>query len=111
MKALTLVAFILSSSPALAATITPQDAASHIGQTVTVEGVAHVHVARTATFIDMGGTYPNEAFQAVAFPDHASGFGDLMRYDGKTVDVTGQVREYNGIPEIILDKPSQLRAR
>ncbi len=111
MKALTLVAFLLSSSPALAAAITPQEAASHIGQTVTVEGVAHVHVARTAAFLDMGGAYPNEDFQAVVFPDHAGAFGDLNRYDGKTVDVTGKIREYRGTPEIVLDNPSQLRVR
>jgi hypothetical protein len=111
MKALPLVAFLLASSSALAAPITPQEAASHIGQIVTVEGVAHVHVARTASFFDMGGAYPNEAFQAVVFPNIAPIFGDLTRYDGKTVDINGRVREYRGKPEIILLSPSQISVK
>ncbi len=111
MKTLTLVAFLLASSPAFAATITPQEATSHIGQIVSVEGVAHVHVARSASFLDMGGDYPNEVFEAVVFPKVATMFGDLTRYDGKSVDINGRIREYRGKPEIILLSPSQIAVK
>lgn len=111
MKALTLVAFLVTSGPALAASFTPQQAAAHIGQVVTVEGIAHVHLARSASFLDMGGEYPDEAFQAVVFPSHASLFGDLTRYDGKMVAITGRVQEYRGKPEIILLSPGQISSK
>jgi micrococcal nuclease len=91
--------------------IRPQEAASYMGQTVTVEGIAHVHVKSSVSFIDMGGDYPFQSFQAVIFGDSADAFGDLSRYDGKTVNVTGRIREYNGKPEITLDDPHRLKAR
>jgi hypothetical protein len=97
--------------PALAATITAQDAAQHAGEMVTVEGLARIHVSAKASFLDIGGNYPDEPFPAVVFADHADAFGDLMKYDGKTVDVTGRIRGYKGKPEIILTDPSQIKLK
>lgn len=104
-------ATLLAASPAFAVTISAQEAAQHIGETVTVEGVANVHVANSASFLDLGGAYPNEVFQAVIFPSRAKAFGDLNGYNGETVDVTGRIRAYNGKPEIILNDPIQLRMK
>jgi hypothetical protein len=56
------VTAILVCGPASAATISPPDAASHVGQNVTLEGVATIHVSRGATFIDIGGKYPGQPF-------------------------------------------------
>lgn len=100
---------LISASPALAGTYSPQEAGKHIGEMAAVEGVAHVHVKSSATFLDMGHDYPNQDFVAVIFPNRTRAFGDLMRYDGKVVNVTGKIREYMGGPEIILDAPDQLR--
>jgi hypothetical protein len=100
-----------AAAPLSPGAILPTEAASRVGQTVVVEGVANVHVKDSASFIDMGGDYPFQAFQAVIFSDRTSAFGDLSRYDGKTVAVRGQIRDYGGKPEIILDDPDQLRAR
>lgn len=106
-----IAAALFAASPAVAATISAQEAGRHIGETAMVEGVAHVHVASSASFLDIGAAYPNQPFQAVIFPNRASAFGDLNRYDGKVVDVTGRIRDYKGKPEIILNDPSQLRMR
>lgn len=111
MRAYIVIAALLAASPAFAATISAQEAAQHIGETATVEGVAHVHVASSASFLDIGAAYPNQPFQAVIFPTRAPAFGDLNRYDGKVVDVTGRIRDYKGKPEIILSDPSQLRMK
>ena len=64
--------FTLAAAPALAQTqmIAAADAKAHVGQTVTVEGVvSEVHTAASgrATFIDIGGRYPNNTFTAVIF--------------------------------------------
>ena len=90
-------------------TVTAADAASHIGQTITVEGiVSEVHVSTRATFIDLGGRYPNEEFTGVIFSSDAGAFPDVEAYEGKTVDITGTVQLYRGRPEIILRAHEQV---
>ena len=96
--------------PAIAAA----DAKAHVGQTVTVEGVvSEVHTAASgrATFIDIGGRYPNNTFTAVIFSRDVTKFSNVDALDGKTVDITGPVRLHNGRPEIILNDPGQIKAK
>lgn len=91
--------------------ITPEEASSHVGQIVTVRGEAtDVHAAHSAgvTFIDMGGSYPNNAFTAVIFSDDAAGFPDVASLAGRTVEITGRVRLYRGKPEIVLTRAKQM---
>lgn len=115
MKALVIaLGFALTAAPALAQTIQPADARAHVGQTVTVEGtVSEVHTAASgrATYIDMGGRYPNNAFTAVIFAKDASKFPNVDSLNGKTVDITGPIRLYKGKPEIILNDAGQLKAK
>lgn len=94
-------------------TIPPDQAASHVGQTVTVEGtVSEVHTARSgsATFIDMGGSYPLNAFTGVIFARDMETVGDVNDLAGKTVDINGEVREYRGKPEIVISSRDQIKA-
>jgi hypothetical protein len=111
MRKMIAIAAVFLATPVLAATITPQDAAQHAGEMTTVEGVAYVHVSEKASFLDIGAKYPDQPFEAVIFADHTKAFGDLTKYDGKTVDVTGRIRGYKGKPEIILTDPSQLKLK
>jgi DNA/RNA endonuclease YhcR with UshA esterase domain len=101
---------VLAQVPAIA----PGAAKSHIGEQVTVEGVvSEVHHAASgrATFIDMGGRYPNNAFAAVIFESDAGKFPNVDALDGKTVDVSGRIQLYRGKPEIILNDPGQIKAK
>ena len=94
--------------------ITAEDAASHDGSLVTVEGVAReVHVARSgrAIFIDLDGTYPDQPFAAVIFEDDMAKVGDVGDLQGRTVDITGTIRMYKGRPEIVVHSRSQIAAR
>jgi len=107
--------FALAAAPALAQTqmIVAADAKGHVGQTVTVEGVvSEVHTAASgrATFIDIGGRYPNNTFTAVIFSRDVTKFSNVDALDGKTVDITGPVRLHNE-PEIILNDPGQIKAK
>ena len=87
------------------------DATAHIGQTATVQGlVAEVYTSSKGNvFLDFENPYPNEVFSGVIFSSSVPEFGDLTGYQGKRVEVTGQIRLYKGKPEIILDSPNQLR--
>jgi DNA/RNA endonuclease YhcR with UshA esterase domain len=109
--------FALAAVPALAQnqaqTITPTDAKARVGQTVTVEGaVSAVHTGRSgATFIDIGGRYPENAFTAVIFVGDLAKFPGVTALDGRTVDINGSVQLYRGRPEIILKSAEQLTAK
>jgi hypothetical protein len=105
------VFLVLMASRTEAKVISPFDAAAHVGQAVTVEGVAsEVFTDKRSgtTFIDMGGRYPNNVFTGVIFRNYAGAFGDVHRLEGKTVGITGRVQMYKGKPEIILKNRSQL---
>jgi DNA/RNA endonuclease YhcR with UshA esterase domain len=94
------------------ATIRDSEAASHVGEDVTVEGIiANVHTSRAGnTFLNFGRPYPNQTFTAAVFRSEASQFSDLHGWEGKRVRVTGRIKLYRGRPEIILDDPDQLKA-
>ncbi|HYK82141.1 MAG TPA: hypothetical protein VEU55_03275 [Gemmatimonadales bacterium] len=90
--------------------VSDSQAASAVGETVTVEGtVASVHVSRSGTvFLNFGRPYPEQTFSAVIFRTAAPGFPDPKQWQGRRVRVTGQVRLYRARPEIILTGPNQL---
>lgn len=102
---------VLFAGAAQAATISAAEAASHIGQTFTVEGqVGEVHTTTSGiTFLDLGGRYPHQLFTAVIFPENAAAFGAVDGLVGSTVDVTGPIQLYRGKPEIILRSKDQLK--
>lgn len=111
-----IVALSLALIPAVAVaqTIAPGDAKSHVGQSATIEGVvSDVHHAASGStiFLDFGGPYPDNAFAAVIFAKDESKFADVNSLRGKTVDVTGSIQLYNGKPEIILSQPSQIKSK
>src|SRR5579859_5321504 len=106
LKPLLTFCFVLAVAPAFAQTITPSEAQSHVGEHVTVEGiVSEVHHATSgrATFIDMGGRYPNNVFTAVIFSGDAPKFPSVDSLQGKTIDITGTITLYKKRPEIILN--------
>ena len=112
MKTVPIIFFVLLAfAPASAVTIPVTEVASHVGETATVEGVVSgVHTARSSdvTFIDMGGSYPNNVFTGVIFAADADKVGDVSGLPGKTVGITGQIKLYKGKPEIIVKSASQI---
>jgi DNA/RNA endonuclease YhcR with UshA esterase domain len=94
-------------------TIAPADAKAHVGQAVTVEGaVSGVHISESgATFIDVGGNYPDNAFTAVIFAADRAEFPGVSGLEGKVVDINGAVQLYRGRPEIILKSAQQVTAK
>jgi len=116
MRALILALVLtLAAAPAFALTvIPPEDCAKHLGETVTIEGtVSEVHHAASgrATFIDMGGRYPNNTFAAVIFKDDADKFPNVDTLTGKVIDITRRVKDYKGSCEIIVNDPAQLKVK
>ncbi len=102
----------LAASPALAASLTPEQAGAHVGQTGTVCGtVASAHYAERSgtTFLNLGQPYPHQVFTVVIFRDARALFGEPeWTMAGKRLCIRGEIRSYRNQPEIILNQPSQL---
>lgn len=85
-------------------------AKNHVGQSVAVKGtVAKVSVSGSGTtYLNFGGTFPNQTFTAVIFASDAAAFSNPKQWEGKRVIAKGKVELYKGKPEIVLHKASQL---
>ena len=107
-------AVVFGPLPAVAATISPEGAQAHAGETATVCGtVESAHFAPRSrgqpTFLDFGRPYPNEMFTALIWGSERPKFGEPERtLQGKRICITGPIRLYRGKPEVILSNPSQI---
>jgi DNA/RNA endonuclease YhcR with UshA esterase domain len=101
------------AAPSPAEAIRPQDAAKHVSEAAIVEGVVagvgHSQRSNT-TFLNFCEPYPNQCFTAVIFRSARPLFQNPDLWDGKRVRVSGRVRLYRGKPEIVLERPEQIRA-
>jgi hypothetical protein len=100
--------------PAAAAELNPEDASKHIGETATVCGV--VASARflsgsrsRPTLLNLGKPYPHQAFTATILSEDRAKFGTPEKtLLGKRICVTGEIKAFRKLPEIILSDPKQL---
>ena len=95
--------------------ITPSEARDHIGEMATVFGkVASTKYATASrgkpTFINLHKPYPNQIFTIVIWGSNRSKFGQPeVTYRGKSVCVSGTIKEYRGVPEVIAYEPAQVK--
>ncbi len=87
------------------------DAERHIGQQTCVTGpVDHVFVSATdTTFVNYCSDYRSCPFSVVLFSDDKADFPAMAQYEGSVITIFGEIRTYEGRPQIILENPSQLR--
>lgn len=84
---------------------------SHYNETIIVTGrVAQVSVRSTVAFLNLDKLSPDSSFAAVIFESNLAEFGDLQRFKGQDVEITGTVAEYRNKPEIVLETPDQIKA-
>lgn len=102
-----LTSFLLSAAliPAIAQTISPEDAKNHVGERETVCGlVAGKHASPQSqgapTFVDMEQPYPNQTMTVLVWGRDLTTVGTLPSTG--QLCVTGPIVLYRGTPEIIL---------
>jgi len=87
-------------------------AGKYLGRELIVEGkVADAYRSKTNTvFLNFEKAYPNHCFTGVIFSSNLYKFVQNPEdyYLNKTVRIMGEVKEYQGKPEIILETPSQI---
>jgi micrococcal nuclease len=86
------------------------EAPEHVGEYACVVGrVDHVNTPKKTTFLNFCPDYKTCPFGAVIFSSDAYKFPNPKQYEGKTVEITGLIRSYQGRPEIILKDPGQIK--
>jgi len=100
-----------ANAQTLAGTFAYTDAKSHVGQYAKVTGtLVDAYTSSSGTvFLDFCKSYKSCPFTAVIFGDDAKAFGDLSKYSGKSVTLTGQISSYQNQAEMVLNDPSQLQ--
>ena len=91
-------------------TIDYTEAQAHVGEYASVRGtLVDAYTSKTGTvFLDFCKNYKTCPFSGVIFADDVKKFGDLSKYNGKTVTLTGKIVSYEGKAEIVLSSPSKL---
>lgn len=105
-----------ASSVAPSGAISWKDAPGHIGERVTVYGpVLATNYASGSngqpTYIDIGAAYPDEnRVSVVVWGEDRGAFPQPPEtmYENKTVRVTGEIYEYNGVCNIKITSPNQI---
>lgn len=99
-------------------TVTPHEgcisfdaAPDHVGAHTCVTGrVDHVYVSHgNTTFINFCADYLTCPFSSVIFDDSSHEFANIQSIEGQKISITGTINTYEGRPQIILNKPSQLQ--
>lgn len=99
------------AAPPLARTIPWQEAEDHVGEHVTVQGeIVRTYDTGKVTFLNFDDDYRN-TLTLVLFPGIYDAFSrpPASYFEGKTVRVTGEVKLYEGAPEIIIEDPAQIQ--
>ena len=95
------------------ATVIPvNEAAAHVGEYATVEGVvAKVFTSNKGnTFLNIGAAYPNQTFTGWIPPASPVNKSPILSdIEGKHVRITGRIEMYKGKPEIQLNALEQLK--
>jgi len=104
----------LDASDAPGRSITTADAKNHIGKRMTVYGVVasanyDAQSRRDPTFLNLDESYPRQIFTALIRGEDREKFGTPeISLKEKRVCISGLIEKYQGVPQIVLRKTSQL---
>src|SRR5262245_45249622 len=106
-----------AGAAALNQTLTPAEAADHLGEQATVCG--KVATARYAvasrgkpTFLNLDSPYPKSIFMVVIWGSEREKFGTPeITFRDRTICVTGRISSYRGEPQIVVTEPKQITIR
>ena len=89
------------------------EAPEHVGEYACVAGrVNYVYTSKKGNiFINFCPDYKTCPFGIAIFSSDAYKFPNPNQYEGKTVEITGLIRSYQGRPEIVLNEPGQIKIK
>ena len=86
------------------------DAINHIGENATIEGIV-LNVYKNSSgmeFIDFCKNYKTCPFTAVIFSSDTQKFKNIDKLKNSKVNISGNIKNYNGKAEIVINNPSQI---
>lgn len=88
-----------------------KEASNHIGEYATVQGrIDNVFTSSKGnTFLNFCPNYKTCPFSATIFNSDSYKFSNLKQYQGRTVEITGLIKTYQGHAEIIINDPNQIK--
>ncbi len=96
--------------------VSAKEAARYSGKTITVcdiiyDGIFMSKSGGQPTFLNVGGAYPNSLMIVVIWGQDRKGFKYKPEefYRNKKVCITGEIKMFNGKPEIVVERPQQIR--
>ncbi len=85
------------------------EAATKVGKDAVVSGLLTQLTKREKLwYLNVDGSYPTNAFTAVVFAKNFNVFTNVDAMVGKKVEITGRIAEFQGKPQIVLERASQL---
>ena len=115
-RPLLLACLFVAGQVSAADRISTSEARRHIGERATVCG--KVVSARYAsdlrgqpTFLNLDKPYPDQIFTVVIWGEHRDKFSDPPErlYRDKRLCVTGEITSFGDVPQIVVDRPSQIQ--
>jgi len=113
-----LALLLAASASGAAGELSTAEARRHVGERATVCGrVESSHYAATSrgrpTFLDLDQPYPDQPFTVVIWGTDRPKFSPPPEHHflDRTVCVTGKISSYRGVPQIVVDEPSQIETR
>jgi hypothetical protein len=107
---LVILCLALASGSALGVCIPFNEARAHIGKTRCIAGkIVKVTRSGFTTFLNYCADYRVCPFQVVIFRGDLRHVGDVRQLEGRIIEISGEIKEYEGRPEIILKDVRQLR--
>lgn len=110
-----LAALIFGMATVQAQKITPDEAATHIGETVTVcgkifGGKYFDRSEKKITLLNMGAAYPKSPLTIVVNEEDRKNFKTAPEelYNGKTICIKGVVKEFKGKPQIFIQSEADV---
>ena len=99
-----------TETAALPSEIGTAQAASYYDEDMVVTGkVVDVSMRSSIAILDLDQPYPNTPMTAVVFDQNFGKFGDLQKYQGHHVEISGTITEYHHKPEMVLESPRQIK--
>ena len=106
---LIIASFLLTGSTVFAQhKIKADEAKNYVTPDTVVGKVFEIITKDKVTYLNIDGKFPNNPFAAVIFDKNKEKVGDVSKYDGKTIDVIGNIIKYKGRVEILVNDASQL---
>ncbi|MEO8447883.1 MAG: hypothetical protein ABI528_10330 [bacterium] len=90
--------------------ISAKEVKDYIGDSLLISGyVADLYLGEKVAYLNFENKFPKNTFSCVIFSGKFNEFGDLSKFKGKNVEVTGRISVFKGKPQTVLNSPDQIK--